>query len=318
MFIFKKNNISESILLNKIILKSPFKLLGICCLILFLVTTFFPLSALHASSLGPEKELGWIEYLFNEERFEQTINEGLRFIYVHPTSPLTDQVRMIMGKSFLKTDDVEKAIETFEGLTAGGGRKEVREQAELWLCNSLLKKGNHQGMRNRCDAFLARYPDSPLRERAHFQKGWSYLEEWQWAGAEEAFRAIDPNSDLFPPSQEIVKGIHELRDQKGKSPLGAGILSLFLPGAGYVYVGRWQTGIAAFIVNGLFIGATIEAFDNDLPILGSIIGMVELGWYSGTIYGSVSGAKRYNHELREEKLGSLGRTFAFPILQMEF
>ena len=67
-----------------------------------------------------------------------------------------------------------------------------------------------------------------------------------------------------------------------------------------------------------FIGATIEAFDNDLPILGSIIGMVELGWYSGTIYGSMSGAKRHNHELREEKLGNLGRTFAFPILQMEF
>jgi len=318
MFILIKYSIYESILLSKNRFKTYSKIIGTYCLMLSLIATLFPLSPLHASSLGPEKELGWIEYLFNEGMFEQAINEGLRFIYDHPTSPLSDQVRMIMGKSRLKTNDVEKAIETFDGLAAGGARQEVREAAELWMCNSLLKKGNHQGVRKRCDAFLARYPDSPLRDRAHFQKGWSYLEEWQWDGAEEAFRAIDPNGDLFSPSQGIVTEIHNLRHQKGKSPLAAGILSLFLPGAGYVYVGRWQTGIAAFIVNGLFIGATIEAFDNDLPVLGSIIGMVELGWYSGTIYGSMSGAQRYNHTLREEKLGSLSRTFVFPILQMEF
>lgn len=318
MFILLKLIIHKSILLSKEGFKAYSKMIFTSCLTLLLFATFFPLPPLHASSLEIEKEYEWIEYLFNKERFEQTINEGLRFVYEHPTSPLSDQVRMITGKSFLKTDDIEKAIETFEGLAAGGTSTEVQQEAEMWLCNSLLQKGNYSGMRSRCDAFLARFPDSPLRDRARFHKGWSYLEEWQWAGAEDAFRSIDPNSDLFSPSQEIVKGIYELRDQKGKSPLAAGLLSLFLPGAGYVYAGRWQTGIAAFIVNGLFIGATIEAFDNDLPILGSIIGMVELGWYSGTIYGSMSGARRYNYELREEKLGSLGRTYAFPILQMEF
>jgi len=116
----------------------------------------------------------------------------------------------------------------------------------------------------------------------------------------------------------MIKETEKLSRQKTKSPATAGILSAFLPGSGYIYAGKWQTGLAAFVINGVFAGASIEAFDNDLPIIGSIIGMVELGWYSGTVYGSINSARQYNYINREEALDLLGQRFTVPIFQTAF
>jgi hypothetical protein len=40
--------------------------------------------------------------------------------------------------------------------------------------------------------------------------------------------------------------------------------------------------------------AAYEAFDNDNNALGGIITLVELGFYTGNIYGAVSSAHKYN------------------------
>jgi tetratricopeptide (TPR) repeat protein len=308
----------KSTLLRPINLFYKNKTIIFCLLLLFFFSTVKFTRASQASKPDPEIEYGWIEHLFNQGETVRTINDGLRFIYFHPTHKFSDNVRMLIGKSYLKENDFDKAIKTFTGLSEGANRQEIREEAKLWLCNSLLKQGKYPAARQICDEFLIRYPHSILKDRAQYHKAWSFLKEWRWEDAENSFREIDPNSSLFSTSQEIIKETQELSLQKEKSPITAGILSITLPGSGYIYAGKWQTGITAFIVNGAFIGASIEAFDNDLPILGFIIGLLEIGWYSGTIYGSVQGARSYNYKFREEKLLSLNQRFTLPLLQMRF
>ncbi|TFG49307.1 MAG: hypothetical protein E4H40_03200 [Candidatus Brocadiia bacterium] len=39
-----------------------------------------------------------------------------------------------------------------------------------------------------------------------------------------------------------------------------------------------------------------STFDNDMFALGSVISFVEIGFYSGNIYGSISSAHKYNHD----------------------
>ena len=272
----------------------------------------------QASVPNPESTYGWIEYLFLQGETDQTIHEGLKFIYFHPTHRNSDQVRMFIGKSYFKNTEYEKAAEIFTGIAKGGSKQEIREDAALWVCNSLLEQGDLLGARRRCDEFLSGYPESSIRDRILYQKAWSYLKDWKWESAEDTFGRIDSDSDIYASSQEMIKETQILRQQKEKSPLAAGLLSGVLPGSGYIYAAKWQTGIAAFIVNGIFIGASIEAFDQDLPVLASIIGLFELGWYSGTIYGSVNSARQYNYKMREEKLQSLNQRFTIPILRMNF
>lgn len=318
MFFLILINISKSILLRLFNLFHRNRAIIFCLILLFFFCTSIFIRASQASKPDPEIKYGWIEYLFNQGETVMTINEGLRFIYFYPTHKFSDNVRMFIGKSYLKDNDFDKAIKIFRGLSEGASRQEIREEAKLWLCNSLLKQGKYSAARQTCDEFLNRYPHSLLKDRVQYQKAWSFLKEWRWEDAENTFRKIDPNSRFFSVSQEIIKDTQELSRQKGKSPITAGIISIIFPGSGYIYTGKWQTGITALIVNGAFIGASIEAFDNDLPILGSIIGLLEIGWYSGTIYGSIQGAKSYNYKFREEKLRSINQRFTLQLLDIRF
>ncbi|MGA1842320.1 MAG: tetratricopeptide repeat protein [bacterium] len=303
------------------------RLLNLChrnrAIIFFLLLLFFFCFSIftgtsNASESDPETEYGWIEYLFNQGETALTINEGLRFIYFYPTHKFSDNVRMLIGKSYLNENDLDKASGTFKELSEGANRQQIREEAKLWLSNSLIKQGKYNAARQICDDFLISYPHSTLKDRAQYQKAWTFLKEWRWKDAENTFREIDPNSGLFSASQEIIEEAQGLSRQKEKSPAAAGVLSIILPGSGYIYAGKWQTGITAFLVNGVFIGAGIEAFDNDLPVLGSILSLFEIGWYTGTIYGSVQSAKRHNHRFREEKLWSLNQRFTLPLLNIRF
>jgi hypothetical protein len=52
--------------------------------------------------------------------------------------------------------------------------------------------------------------------------------------------------------------------------------------------------LIAFILNTALIYAAYEAFDDDKIGFGSVITIVEFGFYAGNIYGSVNSAHKYN------------------------
>jgi hypothetical protein len=89
-----------------------------------------------------------------------------------------------------------------------------------------------------------------------------------------------------------------------KDPTTAGALSV-VPGLGHLYCERYKDGLVAFLLNGLFIAATVEAFHDNQNALGGILGFVELGFYSGTIYSAVNSAHKHNRKLKDDFLQGL-------------
>ncbi|MEE9610697.1 MAG: hypothetical protein V3W19_05565, partial [Desulfatiglandales bacterium] len=73
----------------------------------------------------------------------------------------------------------------------------------------------------------------------------------------------------------------------------------------HVYSNRYKDGLAAFLLNGLFILAAVEAFDEDLNVLGGMLIFLELGWYTGNIYSAVNTAHKYNRKARNDFRRSL-------------
>jgi hypothetical protein len=59
------------------------------------------------------------------------------------------------------------------------------------------------------------------------------------------------------------------------------------------------------LLNGLFIGATIESFDHDLYIVGGILSLIEMAWYGGNIYNAVNHAHQYNRNQQKNFLKKL-------------
>lgn len=82
-----------------------------------------------------------------------------------------------------------------------------------------------------------------------------------------------------------------------KSPALAGALSI-VPGLGHFYLEEYSTGALAMVWNGAFIYALVDAIRDRNYGYAVLIGLLETIWYSGTIFGAVSGAHRFNRDAR--------------------
>jgi len=126
------------------------------------------------------------------------------------------------------------------------------------------------------------------------------MQENKWREASEDFKKVEKKSRLYDSakylSAESLKG--ELLPYK--DPVYAGIMAGIIPGLGHAYVSRYKDAIVAFLLNGLFIWATIESFHQDHNVLGGILAFFELGWYTGNIYSAVNVTHKWNRKVRDD------------------
>lgn len=108
--------------------------------------------------------------------------------------------------------------------------------------------------------------------------------------------------------------------QRHKKSVGkAQLLNALLPGSGYLYLGQKQSALTAFLLNGLFIAASVYCFDQGNIAAGIIFTSFEAGWYFGGVYGVGLETKYYNERLYETLGCPLMREqHLFPILMLKY
>ncbi|MBS0627485.1 MAG: tetratricopeptide repeat protein [Verrucomicrobia bacterium] len=108
-------------------------------------------------------------------------------------------------------------------------------------------------------------------------------------------------------------------DTEKKSIQKAQIFNALLPGAGYLYLGQKQSAMTAFLLNGLFIGASYYFFHKGNIPAGVIFTGFESGWYFGGIYGAGEEAKFYNERMYEKcATPVMNKHQLFPILSLRY
>lgn len=80
-----------------------------------------------------------------------------------------------------------------------------------------------------------------------------------------------------------------------KSPRVGGLLGI-VPGLGYAYSGEWGNMVRSMLLNGLFGWAMVECAEHDEWGLFAMTTFFELTWYTGSIYGGIDAAHRYNRD----------------------
>lgn len=115
----------------------------------------------------------------------------------------------------------------------------------------------------------------------------------------------------------VVATLLSRYDSQIKSPGTAQLLNTFIPGAGYLYIGQTQSAITAFLLNGLFLWATIHFFQRGDTAAGIITASFEAGWYFGGIYGAGQETQFYNQRIYEQVATPLmNENRLFPILML--
>jgi hypothetical protein len=130
--------------------------------------------------------------------------------------------------------------------------------------------------------------------------------------------AIKEIAHAPPPKTYLDDFLVHYESQK-KSVGKAQGLNAILPGAGYLYLGQNQSGATAFLLNGLFIAASVYFFEQGNIAAGVIFTGFEAGWYFGGIYGAGLEAKAYNERLYESiATPMMARERLFPALMLNY
>lgn len=109
-------------------------------------------------------------------------------------------------------------------------------------------------------------------------------------------RSLPEKSPIKVKAEETAAYVSGLTLPR-KRPALAGALSI-VPGLGHFYIEQYGIGVTAMVWNGAFIWALVDSITSRKFGQAALIGVVEFVWYSGTIFGAVAGAHRFNRDAR--------------------
>lgn len=100
-------------------------------------------------------------------------------------------------------------------------------------------------------------------------------------------------SAYSPVATNSLTALDEYAMAPSKSPRVGGLLGL-IPGAGYWYSGETANGFRSLILNSLFMFGMVQTAQDDQWGAFAAISFFEVTWYSGSIYGGIDAAHRFN------------------------
>lgn len=90
-----------------------------------------------------------------------------------------------------------------------------------------------------------------------------------------------------------LRAIDAWKARGRKKPWLGGLLGV-VPGMGYAYSGEWGNALRSVFLNGLFIWAMVETAEEDQWALFAASAFFEMTWWTGSIYGGLDSAHRWN------------------------
>ena len=159
---------------------------------------------------------------------------------------------------------------------------------------------------------------SALRRYAARRRAAAELRQGQPAAARGAL-ALSPD-----PEPAAAEALDRWQSTSRKRPWLGGLLGL-IPGAGYAYSGEYANAARSAILNGLFIWGMVDTADDNHWGLFAVVSFFEVTWYSGSIYGGIDAAQRYNRDHLDEAVRGVQGQAAFkpspatfPLLSLQF
>jgi len=268
----------------------------------------------YALEQSAEQLFSFAEHLFGQGDYYRAITEYERVIFFYPDHPLSLTARFQIATAYFKGDRFEQALERFRELNREHPNEETGRRAYFMLGEVYYQMRDYGRAIDVFTTFIETAPGDRQADAARIRIGWAYLRQGNWREASAEFRKLPPDSPLHDQGEELAGGALAYPGIPKKSPSLAGGLSAVLPGAGQLYIGRPGDAVVSFLLNGAFIWAAVEAFQNDDKVTGGILLFFETGWYLGNIYNAVSGAHKYNRRSEQQFLDGLQGRYALSYL----
>lgn len=270
------------------------------------------------SSAHPGANAGFADHLFAHGEYYRAITEYQRLLYAQPDTPEAARLRLRIGLAYLFGGELETADRALASFSL---------QAPAGSYFGLATYGRAVGRYRDGDFVVAaafaesvgalvpiRTPESAwLMEKAAELATWSYIKADRLDRAAKTLESMNGSSGAPAIHDALLAELDEIRAGEGrKSSLLAGSLSI-VPGLGHVYLGQHDVAFFALALNSLFAYAATESFLDGSYGTGLVLSLFEVLWYSGTMFGAVSGTHKYNRDLRQNQIEGLEERYPLDL-----
>lgn len=259
-----------------------------------------------ALTISADHQFDFAQRYFDTHDYARAIDEFQRFIHFFPQDKRIPEAHWLIAMSHLQNKDHAQAIKAFRAIIDDPNGNEINTQAWFMLAQSYLEARAPGQAAAALQNLLSLTNDPDITDKAHYRLGWIYVETGAFRKAQHHFDQVSERNRARYRLEDLSDALEDEKQIQYKNPRLAGTLAL-LPGAGHLYCNRKQDALIAFVLNGGLILAAHEAFDNDLPVLGSLITLVEVGFYTGNIYSAVNSAHKYNRSQKGQFVEKLKR-----------
>lgn len=248
-----------------------------------------------------DMQFNYAKKCYEEKDYLSTIVELKKFKSIFPNDPKIEEAGFFIGMSWYNGGKFAEAIKVFEKIIDNHtlAQKQVDSRVYFMLARCHVVSGNPVMGEIVLNNYIKLCDSDDEKDNARNTIGWIRFETSKWEKSRAIFLEInDQNKEKYNVNF-ILSQIDDVKNLDLKNPKLAGTLAV-IPGAGYVYTSRYQDAFISFLLNGALIYSAYEAFNHDYYALGGVISFVGFGFYSGSIYGSVSSAHKYNRKTRRK------------------
>lgn len=246
-----------------------------------------------------DQQFAFAESCMDKGDYDRAIDEFERFIYFFPRDRRVPLARHLIGICYMKDGRYREARKVFLRTVGDDPEGPFAGKALFLIGESYYEQGAPEEASYYFGQVLDRYPTGRLENAARYRLGWTRMQENRWQEASDQFSKVARTSTLYDSARVLSTESLKGEELPYKDPVSAGIMAGVIPGLGHVYVSRYKDALVAFLLNGLFIWATIESFNQDHNVLGGILAFFEAGWYAGNIYSAVNVTHKWNRKVRD-------------------
>ncbi|MBI5604636.1 MAG: hypothetical protein HY879_14950 [Deltaproteobacteria bacterium] len=252
-----------------------------------------------------ESQFAFARHLFQHQDYFRAITEFKRYLFLNPSGSKADETDYLLGEALFQTKSFKEALLHWEGVLKKSPATPYKEEIQFKVGRILWKLDREDEALDLWEKILQEGASS-FKIQAARSVLWGLITQKRSDQARLKLKTF-PLTDSEKESHEVF--FRKAKQLPYKSPLIAGTLAAFLPGAGHWYLDRRQDALIAFSINGLFTWAAISSFQQGNSGLGALLGFIELAWYSGNIYSAVNSAHKINKKLETDFMEGYGIRF---------
>lgn len=262
-----------------------------------------------SNATGPpapeETQFAFANHLLQNHDYFRAATELKRLLFLYPSGTKTDEANYLLGTALFLNQSFKEAILHWEGVLRQTPGSPFKEEIQYQTGKAYWKLGQEDRAMLLWEKILqeGRSSQKPSAARALL---WGLIKQKRFDPA-RLFLKNSPLADSEKEAQEAF--FQKAENLPYKSPATAGALAAILPGAGHWYLDRKQDALIALGVNALFTWAAVASFQQGNNGLGTLLGVIELAWYSGNIYSAINSAHKFNRRLDSDFLEGYGLRF---------